>query len=85
MFTPTDGSAEPRIFAGGTSPFVAQLADLADAIRDAAAAAGTAAAKGPPRFALALAARQSADERREVRLRALNLTAAGSHFRFPNR
>lgn len=66
-FRASDGGGEPRIIAGGTSPFEAQLLDLADAIRD----------KRPPRvplregatsLRLALAARQAADEKREIRL-----------------
>ncbi len=66
-FRASDSSGEPRVIAGKTNPFEAQLRDLADAIRD----------KRPPlvplregaaTLRLALAARQAADERREVRL-----------------
>jgi predicted dehydrogenase len=63
----TGPEAAEEAVAGETDPFVAQLADLAGAIRD----------RRPPRvplvegersLRLALAARRSADERREIRL-----------------
>lgn len=67
IFIPTiTGVAEVQL-AGDTDPFVAQLADVVSAIRDQrqpyiplAEGAGT--------LRLALAARRSADERREIRL-----------------
>jgi predicted dehydrogenase len=67
VLTRTDSSGTSEVIAGATDPFVAQLADLAEAI----------AAKRPPLVPLAegvgatrlaLAAAQSARERREVRL-----------------
>lgn len=67
IFTPTVPGAEPRLVAGTVDPFAAQLADLMRAaetgtpplcdVRDGAAT-----------LRLALAARRSADEGREVRL-----------------
>jgi len=67
VFTPTEAEADPVIVASERDPFVAQLADVAAAIRD----------KRPPRIPLAegaatlklaLAARRAAEERREIRL-----------------
>ncbi len=63
----SDGSGEPRTIAGETSPFVAQLADLAAAIRHKHKPLVTL-REGTATLRLALAARQSADERREIRL-----------------
>lgn len=59
------GSGETRMIAGGESPFVAQLADLADAIRDRRAPL-VPLREGAKTLRLALAARQSADERHEI-------------------
>ncbi len=66
-FRAADGSGEPRIVAGETNPFDAQLADLADAIRDRRAPL-VPLGEGATTLRLALAARQAADERREIRL-----------------
>jgi predicted dehydrogenase len=52
---------------GATDPFVAQLADLAAAIRDARPPAAPL-SEGEASLRLALAARRSADERREIRM-----------------
>lgn len=66
-FRASNGSGKPHIVASQNSPFVAQLLDLADAIRDGR----------PPRvplregaasLRLALAARRAADDKREIRL-----------------
>lgn len=66
-FRASDGNGAPRIIAGETSPFVAQLADLADAIRDRRPPL-VPMREGAATLRLALAARQAADERREIRL-----------------
>jgi predicted dehydrogenase len=66
-FRASTGDGEPRIIAGGTSPFEAQLLDLADAICDRRAPIAPL-REGAATLRLALAARQSADERREIRL-----------------
>ncbi|MBX9796988.1 Gfo/Idh/MocA family oxidoreductase [Sphingomonas sp.] len=66
-FRRSDNAADPRILAGGRSPFEAQLLDLADAIRDRRPP-HVPLAEGARTLRLALAARQSADERREIRL-----------------
>jgi predicted dehydrogenase len=67
LFTHITGEVAEEALAGTTDPFVAQLADVAAAIRDGR----------PPRvplregaatLRLALAARRSADEGRELRL-----------------
>jgi predicted dehydrogenase len=67
VLTRTAGEVADEVVAGTTDPFVAQLADLAAAIRE----------RRPPRaplregaatLRLALAARRSAEERRELRL-----------------
>jgi predicted dehydrogenase len=66
-FRASDGSGEPRVFVGGVSPFVAQLADLADAIRDGRPPL-VPLSEGARTLRLALAARQAADEGREIAL-----------------
>ena len=62
--------AVATIVAGATDPFVAQLADVASAIRDGRAP-HVPLAEGARTLRLALAARASADRRQEVRLDAL--------------
>ena len=57
----------PEIVAGVTDPFVAQLTDVAEAIHDRRAPA-VPLAEGAATLRLALAARQAADEARELRL-----------------
>jgi predicted dehydrogenase len=66
-FRRNDNAGDPVVLAGDTNPFEVQLADLVDAIRD----------RRPPRvplregaatLRLALAARQAANERHEIRL-----------------
>ena len=66
VLTPTVGG-EAETVAGTTDPFVAQLADVAAAIREARPPAVTL-ADGAASLRLALAARQAADEGREIRL-----------------
>lgn len=66
-FRASDGNGEPRVFNGGVSPFVAQLADLADAIRDKRPPL-VPLAEGARTLRLALAARRAADEGREIAL-----------------
>ncbi|MGL5838551.1 MAG: Gfo/Idh/MocA family protein [Sphingorhabdus sp.] len=66
-FRNADGQGVPRIIQGADDPFVAQLADLADAICDNRPPL-VPLAEGAATLRLALAARQSADERREIRL-----------------
>jgi predicted dehydrogenase len=56
-----------QVISGTTDPFVAQLSDLAEAIRDGRPPRCPL-ADGAATLALALAARRSADERREIRL-----------------
>lgn len=65
--TPVAAGAEPERVAGTTDVFQAQLLDVAAAIRDRRPPAVTL-ADGARTLRLALAARRSADERREVRL-----------------
>lgn len=67
ILTRTAGEAVDEAVAGATDPFVAQLADVADAIRTERAPA-VAIAEGQAALRLALAARRSADQRREIRL-----------------
>jgi len=67
VLTPTAQAAEAEIVAGASDPFVAQLADVISAIREHRAPAITL-RDGAETLRLALAARQSADERREIRL-----------------
>jgi predicted dehydrogenase len=66
-FRAADGTGEPRIVAGASDPFDAQLADLANAIRDRRAPL-VPLREGAATLRLALAARQAADEQREIRL-----------------
>lgn len=67
-FAASSGGSPAQEIAGETSAFVAQLADLADAIVEGRSPL-VPLAEGPRTLKLALAARQSADERREIRLR----------------
>lgn len=67
MFIPTVAGAATLELAGDTDPFVAQLADVASAIRDRRQPY-IPLAEGSGTLRLALAARRSADERREIRL-----------------
>lgn len=67
VLTPTAQGAEAEIVAGASDPFAAQLADVVGAIREHRAPAITL-RDGAETLRLALAARQSADERREIRL-----------------
>jgi predicted dehydrogenase len=67
VLTPTAQGAEAEIVAGKSDPFAAQLADVVGAIRERRAPAITL-RDGAETLRLALAARQSADERREIRL-----------------
>ncbi len=67
VFTRTDGSGASETIVGPTDPFVAQLADVADAIitrRSPHVPLG----EGAASLRLALAAVRSAQERREIRL-----------------
>ncbi|MET3666086.1 Gfo/Idh/MocA family oxidoreductase [Caulobacter sp. 1776] len=63
-----ESPARDEVIAGATDPFVAQLIDLHDAITTSRAPM-IPLAEGEASLRLALAARQSADERREIRLR----------------
>jgi len=65
VLTPTVDGAASETIAGGTNPFVAQLADVAAAIRERRAPA-IPLRDGAASLKLALAARRSADERRET-------------------
>ena len=67
VLMPTAQGAEAEIVAGASDPFAAQLADVVGAIREHRAPAITL-RDGAETLRLALAARQSADERREIRL-----------------
>jgi predicted dehydrogenase len=67
VLTPAVSGAEPQIIAGTTDPFVAQLADVADAIRDGRPPA-VPLREGAATLRLALAARRSAETGRELRL-----------------
>jgi len=67
VLTPAALGAEAEIVAGESDPFAAQLADVVGAIREHRAPAITL-RDGAETLRLALAARQSADERREIRL-----------------
>jgi predicted dehydrogenase len=67
VLTRTAGEVEDEVVAGTTDPFVAQLADLAAAIREGRPPRA-ALREGAATLRLALAARQSAEERRELRL-----------------
>lgn len=69
VLTRTAGEVRDEVVAGATDPFVAQLADLADAIRDRRAPRAPL-REGAATLRLALAARRSAEERRELRLTA---------------
>lgn len=64
--TPAVAGATAEVVAGSTDVFQAQLADVADAIRNARPPA-VPLADGARTLRLALAARRSADDRREVR------------------
>jgi predicted dehydrogenase len=63
----SDGSGETETIAGTSDPFVTQLADIASAIIDKRAPA-IPLREGAATLRLALAARRSAEERRELRL-----------------
>ncbi|MGH6634283.1 MAG: Gfo/Idh/MocA family protein, partial [Sphingopyxis sp.] len=67
VLTRTAGEAAVEEIAGPTDPFVAQLADVHRAIT-AGGAPAIPLSEGAASLRLALAARQSADERREIRL-----------------
>lgn len=67
VLTRTRGTVEATTVAGGEDPFVAQLADLADAIAQGREPL-VPLREGARTLRLALAARASADERREIRL-----------------
>ena len=67
VLTPTVADAESETIIGTSDPFVAQLADVTEAIRDGRAPL-VALGEGAATLRLALAARQSADECREIRL-----------------
>ena len=67
VLTRTAGEVSDEVVAGVTDPFVAQLADLAAAIRERRAPRAPL-GEGAATLRLALAARRSADERREIRL-----------------
>jgi predicted dehydrogenase len=67
VLTPTAQGAGAEIVAGASNPFAAQLADVVGAIREHRAPAITL-RDGAETLRLALAARQSADERWEIRL-----------------
>jgi predicted dehydrogenase len=67
VFTPTREGADPRVVAGTTDAFQAQIADVIAAIETGRAPA-VPLADGARSLALALAAARSADEGREVRL-----------------
>jgi predicted dehydrogenase len=66
-FTPTLQGAAAEPISGSTDPFVAQLADLADAIEEKRAPY-VPLSEGAATLRLALAARRSADEGREIRI-----------------
>jgi predicted dehydrogenase len=66
VFTPTVAAASSKTVAGDTDPFVAQLADVAAAIIERRTPY-IPLSEGAASLRLALAARQSADERREIR------------------
>jgi predicted dehydrogenase len=67
ILTRTVPDVADEVVAGNTDPFVAQLADLAAAIADRRPPR-VPLAEGEASLRLALAARRSADERREIRL-----------------
>lgn len=67
VLTPTIAGAAGEIMVGDTDPFTAQLADVIDAIRHSRQPKVTL-ADGAATLRLALAAKRSADEEREVRL-----------------
>jgi len=67
VLTATVAGAEAEVIAGTSDPFTVQLADVVDAIRTKRAPA-IPLAEGAATLRLALAARQAADERREIRL-----------------
>ncbi|MBV8686618.1 MAG: Gfo/Idh/MocA family oxidoreductase [Alphaproteobacteria bacterium] len=67
VLTPTAPPSTEERIAGGTDPFVAQLADVAAAIRERRSPT-VPLREGLLSLALALAARRSADEGRELRL-----------------
>lgn len=66
-FRAATGEDDPRMIKGQTNPFEAQLLDLADAIRDRRAPLAPL-REGAATLRLALAARDSADQRCEIRL-----------------
>ncbi|MDO6414267.1 Gfo/Idh/MocA family oxidoreductase [Sphingomonas sp. BIUV-7] len=65
VLTPTQAGAAAETIAGPSDPFIAQLADLANAIRDRRPPL-VPLREGSASLRLALAARQSADERTEI-------------------
>lgn len=67
VLTRTAGGVEDEVVAGSTDPFVAQLADIARAIRDGRKPR-VPLREGAATLRLALAARRAAEERRELRL-----------------
>lgn len=67
QFMPTDGKGQAHAIAGDADVFVAQLADVAAAIADRRPPS-IPLAEGAASLRLALAARQSADRRQEIRL-----------------
>jgi predicted dehydrogenase len=67
VLTSTREGATAETIAGAIDPFVAQLADVTAAIRERRAPA-VPLSEGAATLRLALAARQAADERREIRL-----------------
>jgi predicted dehydrogenase len=67
ILTRTQPPVEQEVVAGATDPFVAQIADVAAAIRERRAPS-VPLREGAATLRLALAARRSADEAREVRL-----------------
>ncbi|QXQ06141.1 Gfo/Idh/MocA family oxidoreductase [Sphingosinicellaceae bacterium] len=67
ILTPTIAGSEAEVVAGTIDVFQAQLADVVDAIESCRQPSVTL-ADGAASLRLALAARQSADERREIRL-----------------
>ena len=67
VLTRTEGEVESETVAGTTDPFVAQLADIASAIRSGSQPY-VPLSEGPKTLRLALAAVRSAEERRELQL-----------------
>jgi predicted dehydrogenase len=67
VLTPTVAGAQGKVIAGTSDPFTVQLGDVVAAIREKRAPA-IPLSEGAATLRLALAARQAADERREIRL-----------------